>query len=735
MDSDTRKVDLAPAGALSETERKLRDTQQFLIAVLQNLKEGVIACDADGLLTVFNRASRSMHGKPRESVPPEKWAEVYGIYRPDGKTPMAVEEIPLYRALQGEVVRDAPFVIVPNDGDRRSIIANGQAIFDEDGKKLGAVLTLHDITEQEEARKGLIQRNLHDPLTGLANLSLLTDRVIRAVDEAHADNSLVAVISIDIDDFGAINEEFGHAIADQLLVLFGNRLNSEGRLHDTLARIGGDEFALLCRDLDGEETALAVARQILSSVSLPLIIDGREIRITASVGIALSNGNTDDPTAVMRDAQAALKRARQRGKDQIEVFTAELRAERIERATVIHDLERALDHDEFVLAYQPKVLLETYKVAGVEALLRWDHPERGLIPPLDFIPLAEETGLIIPIGVWVIREACRQAAEWRSTMPATAAPVVCVNVSGRQFGPDLIGVVDEALKISGIEPGMLTLEVTESILMDNLDTAGSVLKELKELGVSIAIDDFGTGYSSLAYLKGFPIDVLKIDRSFVKGLGTDPEDTAIVAAIMGMAHALGLEVVAEGVETPEQLARLRVLGCEKAQGFYFFRPSDAATISAIARREAHESGPVGHFEGAGLIPTGAALSSTVLVADDAADVRLLSRASLSAVGFDVHEAATGSEAIQKAVALKPSCVVLDLSMPDMSGFEVCSALRNNPVTAGATIVILTATATADGKAKAFSLGADDYIVKPFAPKELVSRVRMAMRRRAETVPT
>jgi EAL domain-containing protein (putative c-di-GMP-specific phosphodiesterase class I)/CheY-like chemotaxis protein len=354
------------------------------------------------------------------------------------------------------------------------------------------------------------------------------------------------------------------------------------------------------------------------------------------------------------------------------------------------------------------------------------------VSPSEFIPLAEDAGLIVPIGRWVLEEACRQAARWASAFPGRPALVVSANVSGRQFDSGLVELVAHALAAARLNPALLCLEVTESTVMTDVQSTIGILGECKELGVGVSVDDFGTGYSSLAYLKRFPLNEVKVDRSFVDGLGHDPEDTAIVAAVMGMAHALELDVVAEGVETEEQLARLRSLGCDLAQGYYFARPGPATATEALLAAEAAASWSGRDAERVADEADPSYRSPTVVVADDAADVRQLARLSLAAAGFEVHEAANGTEAIELVRRMKPDCVVLDVSMGDISGFEVCRVLRVDPAGAACTIVMLTADADAAGKVQGFSAGADDYIVKPFAPRELVQRLQTAMRRRQES---
>ena len=386
-----------------------------------------------------------------------------------------------------------------------------------------------------------------------------------------------------------------------------------------------------------------------------------------------------------------------------------------------HDrLRRGFDAGELVLHYQPKVSLETDRIVGAEALLRWEDPERGLVQPLDFVPLAESSGLIVPIGAWVIGEACRQAARWKDDFGPFPRLVLAANVSGLQLGSDMVDTVVTALRDANAEPGQLCLEVTESAVIVDAEGAIKTLRALADLGVKLSIDDFGTGYSSLSYLKRMPLHELKIDKSFVDGVGRHPDDTAIVAATVAMAHALELSVVAEGVERLDQLQRLRTIGCQEAQGFLFSEPRPPDALADLMA--------------AGVGPWATARPATgterVLVVDDAADVRQLARMTLATIGLEVHEAVDGESGLVLARQIRPDCIILDVSMPGLSGSEVCIALRSHEATAASTIIMLTSSTAADDKVEAFSCGADDYIIKPFTPRDLVGRVRAAMRLRA-----
>jgi len=493
------------------------------------------------------------------------------------------------------------------------------------------------------------------------------------------------------------------------------------------ARVGGDEFLLLCEQLIDDTKVPAIAARVARAIEEPMILDGVTVTVTASMGITVSDGEAE-ASALVLQAEAAMHRAKEGDPGSREFFDQTLRAQLARREGIERDLRTAIERHELRLHYQPKVALITEKIVGIEALLRWHHPERGLVAPDEFIAIAEDAGLIVPIGRWVLEEACGQAQEWRARFPDQPL-LVSVNVSARQFDTDLVSVVQSALAQTGMDPAQLCLEITESIVMRDVASAVETLRSLKALGVKLSVDDFGTGYSSLAYLRRFPLDELKVDKSFIDGLGTDPDATAIVAAVVATAHALGLTVVAEGVETSAQLAALRALGCELVQGYHFFRPQSAAIVSQWLAEDS-EARAVPERDGSrGGDRAKVRHTQVALVVDDAADVRRLAQMSLAASGFEVHEAESGEAALTLIASLQPDCIVLDVNLPGISGLEICRQLRDDPAHDDITVVMLSGDGTARDKALAFSLAADEYIVKPFAPRDLVARVQAAMRRR------
>jgi diguanylate cyclase (GGDEF)-like protein/PAS domain S-box-containing protein len=439
---------------------------------------------------------------------------------------------------------------------------------------------LGHILERGSAASRLSHQNLHDPLTGLPNRTLFADRLTQALARLGRQTTPVAVLFVDVDNFKVINESLGHDQGDRILITMAERLSVAVRPGDTVARFGGDEFIILCEGVASEAEAINIAERVGALAGAPLTLDGRDHLVTVSTGIALTAGHDAQSADLLRDAGAAMYEAKAAGRARSQIFAASMRARALHRLDTEMDLRRAITHGELRLYYQPIVDITSGRMEGVEALVRWEHPTQGTISPDQFIPVAEETGLIIPLGEWVLGEACRQTRVWHQADPRLAHLTVSVNLSGRQINQsDLIPVVSNVLANTGLAPSSLVLEITESVLMGDAEAAIVVLRDLRNLGVHLSIDDFGTGYSSLSYLKKFPVDALKIDKSFVDGLGTDNDDTAIVRATINLAHSLGLLTVAEGVETPIQLKALADLGSDKAQGYLFARPQPAATIT------------------------------------------------------------------------------------------------------------------------------------------------------------
>jgi diguanylate cyclase (GGDEF)-like protein/PAS domain S-box-containing protein len=462
------------------------------------------------------------------------------------------------------------------DGTYRWLDVSVTNLLDEDDVN-GLVANFRDITERKALEDQLAHQAFHDPLTGLANRALLLDRVEHARAATRRRSAgLIGLIYIDLDDFKTVNDGLGHEAGDNLLRLAALRIVSALRPGDTAARLGGDEFAVLLEELPNPSSAYEVGARLLEALGEPFEFEGHSVPLNASLGIVISNG-TDDAAALLRNADLAMYRAKGEGKGRFEVYEAGMHAAVVERMAVKADLRRAVDAREFHPHYQPIVDLASGRINGVEALVRWSHPERGLLAPATFIPLAEETGLIVEIGRHVLNEACLDAASWRRHLGSMAPKTVSVNLSPRQIqDPALIDDVAAALASSGLPASCLTLEITESILVDDGDAAARTLGGLKALGITIALDDFGTGYSSLSYLDRFPVDIVKIDKSFIDALsGAGTAGSPLVTAIVNLGSLLGLSVTAEGIEDVDQVARLRQIGCARGQGFYFAHPMPA----------------------------------------------------------------------------------------------------------------------------------------------------------------
>lgn len=712
-----------------KVERALEQDEAFLTALLDNITEGIVACDAQGILTVFNQATRELHGLPEQSLAPEHWAEHYDLYLADGVTPMEMAQIPLFLAFNGEQVRDMEIVIAPKGHQRRVVVCNGRALINSTGEKLGAVIAMHDITgrkqaetelvqsrsrlseaqhiaqvgswewdidtdrvswsdemyrmyglepqqfqatfagfialvhpddrervqqiigaaltsgqsfefehrvvqadgvvrvmqargqviadasgrlirmmgsgqditERKEAERQLQQLAHFDPLTALPNRRLFQESLKNAMTQADAQGWLVFLFYLDLDNFKDINDSLGHAVGDELLRQVGQRLLGCLRLRDTVGRLGGDEFGVILLTPSDPQLAVIIADKIQAALRAPFELEGHIVSTTVSIGITVYPTDTADLHSLVRYVDLAMYEAKQAGRNAYRFYTEAMNVRAHEKRELEAALREALAHKEFVLHYQPKVCLRSGRWVGVEALLRWHRPGHGVVPPAEFIPALESTGLIVPVGAWVVTAACRQLGDWRQ---AGFGPLpIAVNVSGQQVARktllmtapeaggrtaaepnELLSATATCLHEHGVAVGQLEFELTESTLMSDAEHTIAMLTRLKRLGIHISVDDFGTGYSSLAYLRRFPLDAIKIDGSFIRDVTTNADDASIALAIIGIGHRLNLQVIAEGVETAEQLEFLRANGCDQAQGYYLARPMPVENLEQLWRQ-------------------------------------------------------------------------------------------------------------------------------------------------------
>ena len=560
---------MAANEALHEAVRRYR-------SIFEHATEGIFQTTPEGRYLNANPALAHIYG---HASPDELVAHLHDIQRQLYVLPERRAEFVRLMQAHG-VVRNFESQVYRRDGHIIWISENARAVRDADGSVQFFEGTVVDITERKQHEAVLEHQASHDSLTGLPNRSLLRDRIEQAIVKAQRDNHLVAVVFVDLDHFKLINDSLGHHVGDRLLLEVADRLLACVRGHDSVARQGGDEFVLVLTELHEENEILAIVSRLLEIISQPWMDEGQEYGLSCSVGISCYPQDGGDPDALLRCADAAMYKAKESGRSTYHFYTPELNLAISERLELENSLRHALEREEFRVYYQPRIDVASGRIIGAEALIRWDCPGKGIIPPDSFISIAEETGLIIPIGQWILEEACRQNSAWQR---AGLAPInVSVNLSPIQFRhTGLVQSVASALAQAGLDPAFLELELTESFVMHDAERINVAMKSLKTLGVDIAVDDFGTGYSSLSYLKRFPVDRLKVDKSFVRDIDSDPDDAAIVRAIITLGHALGLKVVAEGVETLAHLEFLRQHGCDELQGYYFSRPIPALEMEAL----------------------------------------------------------------------------------------------------------------------------------------------------------
>ena len=600
------------------------------------------------------------------------------------------------------------------NGMERYLAANAAPLRNSRGELLAVIETFEDATERKCYEKQLEYQANHDVLTHLPNRNVLVDRIQQALLMSQRNGQQVAVFFIDLDNFKFINDSLGHDVGDELLKIAAERLVTCVRMGDTVARQGGDEFVIVVSDPDITGVADRIAGSIQEAVSQPFRINENELVITCSIGISISSRDGDDVQCLIKNADLAMYQAKEQGRNRIRYYTGEMNDRSQSRITMEKYLRRALERNELLLCYQPKVSLRSGHIIGMEALIRWQSPELGMVSPVSFIPLAEETGLIDLIGEWVLETACTQNREWQDAgLPAIP---VAVNLSAYQFRQkNLAGVVERILRKSALEPRYLELEITESLVMQNLDRVTTILNDLKALGTTLSLDDFGTGYSSLSYLKRFPFDTLKIDQSFIRDVTSEPDSAAIAKTIIAMGHNLRLKVIAEGVETAGQLNYLRGHNCDEIQGYLFSKPIIAEDFGTLLRENRMLTFDEQQTDRA---------KHTVLVVDDELNVATSLQRMLTIQGYHVLTAASAAEGFDLLATRKIDVVISDLRMPVMNGNDFLERVKS--IHPDIVRMILTGDPDLHAVTRAINSGTIfKFLVKPWDDSILVQNVAEA----------
>jgi len=547
---------------------------------LNSIGDAVLCTDMFGNIDYLNIAAENMTGWSREDAKGRPIREVFKLINGTTRKP---ERNPVALVLQHDKAMglNADTILIRRDGSRAHIEDSAAPIHDWDGQLTGTVIVFHDVSVAHEMTIKMTHLAQHDFLTNLPNRVLLNDRMAQAITLAKRNGTQFALLFLDLDNFKYINDSLGHEIGDKLLQSVAQRLNACVRKSDTVSRQGGDEFVILLSENQYDDDVTLTADKIIAALAVPHSVAAHELQVTTSIGISIYPADGQDADTLIKSADTAMYYAKENGRNNYQFFQSNMNIRMVERQSIEAGLQHALERQEFVLYYQPKINLKTGMITGAEALLRWMHPEWGMILPARFVPIAEDCGLIVPIGRWVLREACAQAKRWKDA--GLALMSIAVNISAQEFHQkNFLEGVCAILSDTGLETRCLQLEITEGVLMRNVASSTAILQKLKELGVQLAVDDFGTGYSSLSYLKQFPVDVLKIDQTFVHDIGTAiGDDGTIVGAVIGMGNGLRLTVVAEGVETEGQRAFLKAQHCEEGQGYLFSRPLAVEQFTAL----------------------------------------------------------------------------------------------------------------------------------------------------------
>ena len=565
------------------TEEALYQQQERLQITFSAMAEGVIITAAEGSIEYLNPAAEKMSGWANSQAKGKKVAQVFTLL---DESTGECSQAAIYQCLKNADRSKKNSLLLAKGGKQRIIEEMATPLKDRTGNIIGAVAILRDVTQASEHSRQLAYQASHDDLTGLPNRNLLCDRLEHAIVKAIRANCLVAVLFMDLDRFKQINDSLGHAAGDKLLRNVAERLRASVRQEDTVARFGGDEFVVVLEDLMYEDQATAVAQKIIDNLAIPLNIENQEISVRISIGITLFPRDGNKVETLLKNADTAMYRTKGLGQDNIQIYTGEMGARALNRLKMEQQLHQAVARDELELYYQPRVNINSGEIVGLEALVRWRASANKLLAPAKFIHIAEETGSILRIGEWVLHTACEQAQSWRENGHPNLR--IAVNISVRQIrSTNIAELVAKVLDDIGLAPELLELEITESLFLKDVEHAIIALQDLKAQGVKLAIDDFGTGYSSLTYLKLFPIDILKIDRSFIRDITGEPASGAIVPAIIAMGHGLNLEVVAEGVENEVQRKYLSDLGCDGFQGYYFSKPLPVREVSNLLQNKDH----------------------------------------------------------------------------------------------------------------------------------------------------
>lgn len=684
---------------------------------LQSLLDGIDAivweADLDMHFTFVSHQAQDMLGYPlaRWTQEPEFWRE---IILPDDRSPVISS---LFVEIADGRGHDMDYRVRTADGRIVWIHGRVSTVRDKEGKLVGLRGLMVDITALKDAQKKLVHLASYDELTGLPNRSLLQDRLRQAMAQADRSGDMVAILLLDLDRFKNINDSLGHDVGDVVLQTVAGRLIGILRDIDTMARFGGDEFMIMLTDIARVEDITPIAQNAVECLTLPFTVGAHELFLTASIGISVYPRDGKDVPTLLKDADAAMYRAKESGKNRFEFFTAEMNSAAVHRLQFENQMRQALARQEFVLHYQPQADLDSGNITGVEALVRWQHPELGMVPPVEFIPLAEETGLIVPLGEWILEAACRQAVAWQAAgLPELR---MAVNVSVRQFAEhNLTQVVERILHDTGLAPSLLKLELTESLLMQETEGMIEVILGLRKLGVRLSVDDFGTGYSSLSYLRRFPVTSVKIDQSFVRSITTDPASATLVRSIIGMAHEMNLRVIAEGVETEGHLGFLAYHRCDEIQGYWLSHPLPPDECAAFIQR----------FEGLPALGIGEKPQERLLLlVDDEVNIATSLKRLLRSDGYRILTATSGQEGLELLATNPVGVIISDQRMPAMTGVEFFRRVKD--IYPDTVRIVLSGYTELKSVTDAINEGAIyKFLTKPWDDEQLRDHVREAFQR-------